>query len=85
MISSNSFLMSFMRPIMGQRATNKKSESAVLRIPGGVWALGLVSLFVDRLGKGIRGAPAPFIASAICASFALLCWLQRERWTLSRR
>jgi MFS family permease len=30
------------------------------------------------------GAPAPFIASAICASFALLCWLQRERWTLSR-
>jgi MFS family permease len=30
------------------------------------------------------GAPAPFIASAVCASFALLCWLQRERWTLSR-
>jgi MFS family permease len=36
-------------------------------------------LLSDRLGRS-----APIVASAVCASFALLCWLQRERWTLSR-
>jgi MFS family permease len=56
-------------PLMSQETAPPRTKSSSLaRLPGGIWALGLVSLFMDISSEMIHGLLPVFLTSALGAS-----------------
>ncbi len=53
---------------MSQEAASPESRSSLARLPGGIWALGFVSLFMDISSEMIHGLLPVFLTSVLGAS-----------------
>jgi MFS family permease len=53
---------------MGQGTASPEARSSLVRLPGGIWALGFVSLFMDISSEMIHGLLPVFLTSVLGAS-----------------
>ena len=53
---------------MSQETASRETRSSLARLPGGVWALGFVSLFMDISSEMIHGLLPVFLTSVLGAS-----------------
>jgi MFS family permease len=53
---------------MDQRNASPEAQSSLARLPGGIWALGFVSLFMDISSEMIHGLLPVFLTSVLGAS-----------------
>src|SRR5215469_12365815 len=53
---------------MGQGTSSAEARSSLVRLPGGIWALGFVSLFMDISSEMIHGLLPVFLTSVLGTS-----------------
>ena len=57
---------------MSGGSASPEARSSLVRLPGGIWALGFVSLFMDISSEMIHGLLPVFLTSVLCASTEMI-------------